>query len=86
VGASVLSLRDLFHNHRYLIDVYQREYAWTADLVRVLVNDLWDAFGTYERAGRRAKEQVFLGPSSTSRRSAALATSSTGSNGSPPCA
>lgn len=62
VGASVLSLRDLFQSHRYLIDVYQREYAWTADDVRVLLNDLWDAFDSYERGGRRAKEQIFLGP------------------------
>jgi hypothetical protein len=62
VGASVLSLRDLFQGHRYLIDVYQREYAWAADDVRVLLNDLWEAFDAYERGGRRAKEQVFLGP------------------------
>ena len=62
VGASANSLHDLFQSHRYLIDVYQREYAWTADDVRILLNDLWESFEAYEQGGRRAREQVFLGP------------------------
>jgi len=64
VDAGAITLLDLFYEPRYLIDNYQREYAWSHDDVETLVNDLWAAFSNYDdRPRRRARsEQLFLGP------------------------
>jgi uncharacterized protein DUF262/RAMA domain-containing protein/uncharacterized protein DUF1524 len=59
IGANVMSLRLLFTDTNYLIDNYQREYAWSQDDVQILIDDLWEGFGGQN--GRPA-ETFFLGP------------------------
>ena len=59
VDANVVSLRLLFTDTCYLIDNYQREYAWSQDDVQILIDDLWEGFDGYN--GRPA-ETFFLGP------------------------
>jgi hypothetical protein len=50
----------------YHIDYYQREYAWSADDVRTLVTDLFEAFDLAWQEGRprrrESSEPFFLGP------------------------
>jgi hypothetical protein len=52
----------------YAIDYYQREYAWSEDDVRVLVEDLrkeYDDYSRYQKARRGQRQQhppYFLGP------------------------
>lgn len=52
----------------YTIDYYQREYAWSEDDVRVLVEDLrkeYDDYSRYQKARRGRRQQhppYFLGP------------------------
>jgi hypothetical protein len=59
VDANVRSLRLLFTDTRYLIDNYQREYAWSQDDVQILIDDLWEGF---EGHNGRPAETFFLGP------------------------
>jgi hypothetical protein len=59
VDAKVRSLRRLFTNTSYLIDNYQREYAWSQDDVQILIDDLWEGF---EGQNGRSAETFFLGP------------------------
>lgn len=59
VDANVMSLRLLFTDTRYLIDNYQREYAWSQDDVQILIDDLWEGF---EGHNGRPAETFFLGP------------------------
>lgn len=59
VGARVRSLRQLFTDTTYLIDNYQREYAWSQDDVQILIDDLW---GGFEGLNGRPAETFFLGP------------------------
>lgn len=59
VDANLMSLRLLFTDTSYLIDNYQREYAWSQDDVQILIDDLWEGFEGYN--GRPA-ETFFLGP------------------------
>jgi uncharacterized protein with ParB-like and HNH nuclease domain len=69
-GATITSqtfpLKRLFQEATYRIDYYQREYAWSADDVRTLVNDLLDQFRVVWRDGRYNRrnqtEPFFLGP------------------------
>jgi hypothetical protein len=63
------SLRALFDGDIvYTIDYYQREYAWSEDDVRVLVEDLrreYDDYSRFQRAARSRRPQAppyFLGP------------------------
>jgi uncharacterized protein with ParB-like and HNH nuclease domain len=59
-------MKNLFEKSFYRIDYYQREYAWSADDVRTLVNDLIRAFGEYWQDGRRRgprdADHFFMGP------------------------
>jgi hypothetical protein len=62
-----LSLSALFEKSFYTIDYYQREYAWGADEVRTLVEDLIDAFRGWWGASEYRRRpglapQYFLGP------------------------
>ncbi|WP_246203349.1 GNAT family N-acetyltransferase [Streptomyces tailanensis] len=53
-----------FGQARYHIEYYQQEYAWTAEDVRILVTDLFEAFDRLVREGRvyrRDAEVFFLG-------------------------
>lgn len=59
VDANVMSLRLLFTDTSYLIDNYQREYAWSQDDVQILFDDLWEGF---EGHNGRPAETFFLGP------------------------
>ena len=59
IGANVRSLRRLFTDTNYLIDNYQREYAWSQDDVQILIDDLWEGF---EGQNGRPAETFFLGP------------------------
>jgi hypothetical protein len=59
VDAKVVSLRLLFTDTSYLIDNYQREYAWSQDDVQILIDDLWEGF---EGHNGRPAETFFLGP------------------------
>ena len=59
VDANVMSLRLLFTDTNYLIDNYQREYAWSQDDVQILIDDLWEGF---EGHNGRPAETFFLGP------------------------
>jgi hypothetical protein len=54
-----MSLRLLFTDTSYLIDNYQREYAWSQDDVQILIDDLWEGF---EGHNGRPAEMFFLGP------------------------
>lgn len=61
------TLRNLFRQAIYTIDYYQREYAWSADDVRTLIDDLFEAFHREPRGPRRWRsgeygEPYFLGP------------------------
>jgi hypothetical protein len=61
------SLQALFEGPiTYTIDYYQREYAWSADDVRILVEDLCSEYRKYSRSSRRGERQkvppYFLGP------------------------
>lgn len=60
-------LSDLFDARiTYAIDYYQREYAWSADDVRTLINDLVRAYANYSREPNARKRErqppYFLGP------------------------
>ena len=59
VDANVVPLRLLFTDTNYLIDNYQREYAWSQDDVQLLIDDLWEGFGGHSG---RPTETFFLGP------------------------
>jgi Protein of unknown function DUF262 len=59
IDANVISLRLLFTDTNYLIDNYQREYAWSQDDVQILIDDLWEGF---EGHNGRPAETFFLGP------------------------
>jgi uncharacterized protein with ParB-like and HNH nuclease domain len=67
VRGSTYTLKDLFERYFYKIDYYQREYAWSADDVRTLVDDLIEAFeeswqATRRRNRRGEPDRFFLGP------------------------
>ena len=59
IDANVTSLRLLFTDTNYLLDNYQREYAWSQDDVQILIDDLWEGF---EGQSGRPAETFFLGP------------------------
>ena len=59
IDANARSLRELFTDTNYLIDNYQREYAWSQDDVQILIDDLWEGF---EGQNGRPAETFFLGP------------------------
>lgn len=60
------NLNDLFGQACYQIEYYQREYAWSAEDVRTLINDIFEAFEQSWQAPRtlrgRRGEPFFLGP------------------------
>jgi len=60
IDANVMSLRVLFTETNYMIDNYQREYAWSRDDVQILIDDLWEGFEGQD--GGRPAETFFLGP------------------------
>lgn len=65
IEGRTFDLKSLFGEATYDIEYYQREYAWSADDVRTLVSDLFDAFGRLEKEGHlhhRDAEGFFLGP------------------------
>jgi uncharacterized protein with ParB-like and HNH nuclease domain len=67
VKGATYTLKELFERHFYGIDYYQREYAWSADDVRTLVDDLIDAFDQSWQGGNRKAhhanpDRFFLGP------------------------
>jgi len=41
-------------NHRYIIPIYQRNYAWTKTEVETLIDDIWDAY-------KQPKERYYIG-------------------------
>lgn len=52
------TLRTVFHAQRaYFIDIYQREYKWKADEVRMLLNDIEVRFAQHERR-RTQKHEI----------------------------
>jgi hypothetical protein len=57
IAGRTFTLQQLFGESRYDIDYYQREYAWSRDDVRTLIDDLTRLFEERERG-----EQCFLGP------------------------
>ncbi|MET8276245.1 DUF262 domain-containing protein [Streptomyces sp. NPDC005096] len=65
IEGNTFDLKSLFGEATYDIEYYQREYAWSADDVRTLVTDLFDAFERLEKEGRlhrRDADGFFLGP------------------------
>lgn len=67
ISGDSFTLSDLFSRATYTIDYYQREYAWSTDDVRVLVDDLCSQFETAvqdprTRRGMRHADPYFLGP------------------------
>jgi uncharacterized protein with ParB-like and HNH nuclease domain len=58
IDANVMSFRLFFTDTNYLIDNYQREYAWSQEDVQVLIDDLWVGFEGHN--GRSA--ETFFGP------------------------
>jgi hypothetical protein len=67
IDVNSISLNKLFESSFYTIDYYQREYAWGADEIRTLVEDLlgvfhgWSPASEYRRRPDLAP-QYFLGP------------------------
>jgi hypothetical protein len=67
INGQAFPLWDLFNRATYAIDYYQREYAWSAEDVRILVNDLCGQFEAARqdprtRRGIRHADPYFLGP------------------------
>jgi uncharacterized protein with ParB-like and HNH nuclease domain len=66
IDGATFNLHELFSRACYQIEYYQREYAWSAEDVRTLIADLFEAF---ERAWQEPRmlrrgrgEPFFLGP------------------------
>jgi hypothetical protein len=59
-------LNDLFGQASYKIEYYQREYAWSAEDIRTLITDLFEAFDRSWQEPRALRggrgEHYFLGP------------------------
>ncbi|MFD6335472.1 DUF262 domain-containing protein [Streptomyces niveus] len=65
IEGNTFDLKSLFGQATYDIEYYQREYAWSAEDVRILVTDLFDAFERvpHDRLQHRHDADVFfLGP------------------------
>ncbi|RJL35765.1 GmrSD restriction endonuclease domain-containing protein [Bailinhaonella thermotolerans] len=67
INGRTFTLQELFDQAIYSIDNYQREYAWTDEDVRILVNDLCGKFGEARRDPRTRRgihhaHPYFLGP------------------------
>jgi uncharacterized protein with ParB-like and HNH nuclease domain len=67
IEGEAFMLQELFERWSYDIDYYQREFAWSADDVRTLVDDLVTQFGLARRdprtrQGMRNADPYFLGP------------------------
>ncbi|MBK3571392.1 DUF262 domain-containing protein [Streptomyces sp. MBT62] len=65
IQGDAFDLKELFGQARYQIEYYQREYAWSAQDVSTLLEDLFEAFETLQSQGRlhsRDAEGFFLGP------------------------
>src|SRR4051794_5800186 len=67
ISGKVFNLKELFENYFYQIEYYQREYAWSAEDVRTLIDDLFLAFEDDWQDGRRRRraygvDRFFLGP------------------------
>lgn len=67
IEGEAFELQDLFERWSYDIDYYQREFAWSAEGVRTLVDDLISQFRLARkdhrtRRGMRHAEPYFLGP------------------------
>jgi hypothetical protein len=70
VKGATYTLKDLFERNFYKIDSYQREYAWSADDVRTLIDDLIEAFQESWQEGHRKShysdpDRFFSGHSSS---------------------
>lgn len=53
VKGTTYTIKELFDRHFYKVDYYQREYAWSAEDVRTLIDDLIEAFRESWQEGRR---------------------------------
>ena len=67
IDGEAFELQDLFEHWSYDIDYYQREFAWSAEDVRTLVDDLVTQFeqarkDSRTRRGMRYADPYFLGP------------------------
>jgi hypothetical protein len=67
VKGTTYTLKELYERHFYMIDYYQREYAWSTDDVRTLIDDLVQAFDQSWQNGNRPShyrdpDRFFLGP------------------------
>jgi len=67
IKGEAFPLQDLFEHWSYDIDYYQREFAWSTEDVRTLVDDLTSQFEQAKkdprtRRGISRAEQYFLGP------------------------
>ena len=67
IEGEAFELQDLFERWSYDIDYYQREFAWSAEDVRTLVDDLTSQFRQARkdprtRRGMRHADPYFLGP------------------------
>ncbi|MEV7624101.1 DUF262 domain-containing protein [Actinoplanes sp. NPDC089786] len=67
IEGEAFTLQDLFERWSYDIDYYQREFAWSAEDVRTLVDDLVTQFGQAKKDPRTRRSisraaQYFLGP------------------------
>ena len=67
VNGEARTVRELLGRRKYSIDYYQREFAWSADDVRTLVDDLVTQFRSakrdpHTRQGMRHADPYFLGP------------------------
>lgn len=67
IRGEAFSLQDLFEQWSYDIDYYQREFAWSTEDVRTLVDDLLNQFEQAKKDPRTRRsisraDQYFLGP------------------------
>jgi hypothetical protein len=67
IGGQAYTVNQLFANHRFRLDYYQREYTWSRDDVRTLLNDLYRRFAanwnpSHSRYKTATYSPYFLGP------------------------
>src|SRR5262249_19500616 len=74
ISGKASTIRQLFTEHRFILDTYQREYAWKEEHVADLINDLTRCFLPNWELGHEAVDVAgyapyFLGPIITYKRS-----------------
>ncbi|GAB3956909.1 hypothetical protein GCM10027614_70740 [Micromonospora vulcania] len=76
INGQTFTLQDLFDRATYDIDYYQREYAWTHEDIRTLVNDLCAQFE--EAKADPGQGAAYIAPTPTSWARSSITNSAAG--------